>query len=623
MIGRHEVPWLLAAAVALVVFPSVAVGELNPAQISDKGESASTPRIASDSSGNIVAIWREVDGDVSAIRAALRPAGESWSSPRRISTPAADTESPRLAVDRLGNAIAVWQRSNGHDSVVQAAVRPADGNWSEPQNLSSPGEVAFTPDVAVRAGKITAVWTVLRDRRTVVESSSRTVAGSWTSAQTVSGPVGNASAPAVAVDDQGDGVAAWRWSDGAFLVVQASVRSTAGVWSTPEVLSGPGRSASQPQVAMDASGEAVVGWIRNNGSWLAAQVVSRPVGGEWEDVQNLTQRGGNARQLDLTMNSRGDAAVTWVQGRLQATADLLSAFRPAGSRRWSRALVSDGWSRLGARIALDEQGNATAVWTGSWTISASFKPAGEDWQENYLLSDFEHYSVYPSVTTQRPQNATAIWITREIESESADDFIETVSYDVNTAQEESDDEGDDEGEDEDEDEQSSEGLTYRGTRGSDRLVGTRGNDVFYGFAGNDTIDGRGGRDVVYGGRGSDSILGGSGSDRLFGGLGRDRIIAGRGRDVVYGGSGPDRVAGGPGDDRLFGGFGRDRIHGGRGDDALLGGRGRDLLYGGSGNDRIRARDIQSDAVSGGSGLDSYRLDRRLDHARSIESRMRR
>jgi hypothetical protein len=621
MISRHRLPWL-SAAVALAAFPSGAVAELNPTEISAAGESASAPQIASDGSGDVVAVWRAGDGDTSAIRATVRAEG-AWSSPRRISTPAAGTESPRLAMDRLGNAVVIWQRSTGHDSVVQAAVRPAGGSWSEPMALSGPEEVAFNPDVAARSGNITAVWTVLRDRRTEIVSSYRTVSGSWAPAQTLSGPVGNTSAPVVAVDDEGGAVAAWRWSDGAFLVVQASVRSPEGAWSAPEVLSAPGRSASQPQVAMDAKGNAAVAWIRNNGSWLAAQVASRPAGGGWEAVQNLTQRGGNARQLDVTMNSRGDAVAMWVQGRLQASADLLSAFRAAGSHRWIRARVSDGWSRLGARIALDEQGNATAVWSSSWTISASFKPAGEPWQDNYLLSNFEHYSAAPVVTTQRSENATALWLSRDRESEEADDFVDTVSYDVNTAKEEADEEEDEEDDDGEEDEEETEGLTYRGTAEADRLVGTAGNDVFYGFGGNDAIFGKGGRDIVYAGRGRDVIVGGAGSDRLFGGLGRDRIVAGRGRDVVFGGNGADRLSGGSGADRLFGGIGRDRITGGRGDDALKGGRGRDRLDGGPGNDRIRARDRRPDIVFGGSGLDLYRLDRWLDHARSIESRLRR
>jgi hypothetical protein len=170
---------LLATAVALVVFPTAATGELQPADLSRGGASGSTPRIASDGAGNIVAVWREIDDETSAIRAAVQPAGGSWTSGQQISAPAPATESPRLAMDRLGNAVAVWQRSNGHDSVVQAAIRPAGGDWSPPQDLSEPGEPAFNADVALEAGQVTAVWTVLRDRRTAVETSSAPVAGSW------------------------------------------------------------------------------------------------------------------------------------------------------------------------------------------------------------------------------------------------------------------------------------------------------------------------------------------------------------------------------------------------------------------------------------------------------------
>jgi Ca2+-binding RTX toxin-like protein len=728
--------WLLAA-IALGVFPSAAVGELKPADISGQGESGSSPRIVSDGAGDIVAIWREVDGDTSAIRAAFRPAGESWRPAQRISIPALATESPRVAMDKAGNAVAVWQRSSGHDSVVQAAIRPAGGVWSEPEDLSGPGKVAFNADVAAKAGKMTAVWNVLRERRTVVESSSRMVAGPWAPAQTISAPVGNTSAAVVAVDDQGTAVASWRWSDGAFLVVQAAVRSKDGVWSAPEVLSGPGRSASLPRVAMDASGDAVVAWLRNNGSWTAAQVAYRTAAGDWEAIHNLSERGGNARQLDLAMNSRGDAVITWIQSQLRASANLWSSLRPAGSRSWSRVLVSAAWYGLDARIALDEQGNATAVWAGSNTISASFKPVGEPWQDDYLLSGYEFSTAQPAVTTQRPENATAAWV----RSGETDDYVQAVSYDITTYKEEADEEETDEEEEEEEEEEedeeeaeeqeepTTEGQTYRGTSESDTFVGTPGNDIFYGYGGSDLIDGRGGRDIVYGGPGRDLIKGGTGSDRLFGGFGRDRIVGGsgsdalrggpgadvlrgnngrdvlhgavgresidggegrdvvhggpgadriaggigadrlfgglgrdriiggpgrdvlrggpgadvlrgnggrdvlrgaagrevmdggEGRDVVYGGPGADRIAGGIGADRLFGGFGRDRIRGGRGDDRLTGGRGQDSLNGGSGNDAFRARDRRPDTVFGGTGLDFYSLDRWLDRARSIESRL--
>ena len=645
---------LLAAVVVLITLPASATGQLKPIDLSRGAASASSPRIASDGSGNIVAVWREVEGDASAIRAAVRPAGGTWSAPEKISAQVAGIESPELAVDRLGNAVAVWQRSTGDISVVQSAVRPAGGAWSEPQDLSAPTETSFNADVALKAARATAVWTVLQDRRTRVESSSRPINGSWSPALTLSGPVGNASTPVVAVDDGGGAVAAWRWADGAFLVVQGAVRTKNGVWSAPSVLSGLGRSASQPQVAMDSSGNAIVGWLRFNGSWTAAQVAPLAAAGTWGPARTLSERGGNARRLDLVMNTGGDAVVTWTQSRLLSSADLWASFRPAGSARWTGGSVTDSWFGLDQRVALDERGNATVVWAGSETISASFKPVGEAWQPNYLLSDYENLAAQPAVTTQRAENATAVWVG----TAGSRDVVQSVSYDVNTYKEFLDedegDEGDDEGGD---DEFAVQGRTFRGTPGSDTLVGTPGSDVFYGYAGRDVIDGRGGRDIVYGGRGRDLLIGGGGSDRLIGGDGSDRLIGGRGRDLlrgglgsdflagnrgrdvlygaagfdeingglgrdtVYGGLGADKISGGGHADRIFGGFGRDQIRGDGGSDMLSGGNGPDLLDGGSGNDVVRARDRAADIVLGGTGLDFYSLDRWLDHARSIESRL--
>jgi RTX calcium-binding nonapeptide repeat (4 copies) len=651
MLGRTA---LFAAILAIVAFPMSAAGELQPNDISRSGVSGSTPRIASDGSGNIVAVWRELDGDRSTVGAAFRPAGGTWSSAQRISEPAPATESPKLAMDALGNAVAVWQRSTGHDSIVQAAVRPAGGDWSDPQNLSAPSEVAFNADIAIRAGRATAVWMALGDRHTAIETSSRAIDGAWAPAHPISGPIGNASAPVVAVDEAGGAVAAWRWSDGAFLVTQAATRSDQGVWSAPDILSGPGRSTSQPLLAMDAAGKAIVAWLRFNGSWTAAQVASRSAGESWGEARNLSERGGNARRLDMAMNARGDAIVTWTQTLLTSGANLWSAFRRASSDRWSRTQVTEYWSGLEARVALDERGNATAVWAGSFTTSASFKPVGEAWQPNFLLSDYEHTTAQPAVTTQRPENATALWV----RTGEAGDFVQAVSYDVNTYKAQQDEEEDEEEEEDDEyEEESLAGKTFRGTPGSDRLVGTTGNDVFYGYAGRDVIDGRGGRDLVYGGRGRDVIIGGAGSDRIFGGDGSDRISGRRGRDVirgglgsdllrgnrgrdviygaagldvisggtgrdlVYGGIGADRIAGGRNVDRLFGGDGADRLLGERGSDVLSGGHGTDVLNGGSGNDVFRAHDRGRDVVFGGTGLDLYSLDRWLDRARSIESRL--
>jgi Ca2+-binding RTX toxin-like protein len=350
--------------------------------------------------------------------------------------------------------------------------------------------------------------------------------------------------------------------------------------------------------------------------------VYRPAGGSWGPPTNLSNRGGKAADLDLAIARGGDAVALWTQKVRARYADLWSSSRPAGAAHWGKGELATGrWQGLQARVAIDDGGNATVVLAGSQTISASFKPAGEHWQADYLLSSYDVRAVQPAVTTHSSRNATAVWVGLGEE----DDGIQSVSYDIDTSakenqESESEDDSADQGDDEGGDGGDDEGEMFMGTGNADALVGTSGNDVFYGLGGNDVIDGRGGRDVIYGGPGNDRIVGGKGSDRIFGGAGRDRITSGRGRDLVFGGSGNDRIAGERSSDRLFGGAGRDRLSGGRGDDVLVGGPGRDVQLGNTGNDTLLARDRYRDKAFGGSGLDRYRLDRWLDRARSIESR---
>lgn len=562
------------ACLVIVLFPQGGASELKPDTISPIHRSGSEPQLASDGSGDVVAVWRDVDDNGESIRAAFRPRYGSFGDSETISVPAVATESPRVAMDSLGNAVAVWHTSTtARDSIVQAAVRPAGGSWTDPQVLSDPREPAFAPDISIEAGRMTAVWVARDQFRPVIQTTSRTMTGLWTPPVTISGPVGGAYAPTVAMDDKGGAVAAWQWWDGSYRRVEAAIRSSDGRWSGPDELSAPGHTATAPLVAMDAAGNAIAAWIRSNGVAPAAQTASHPVGGAWSLPRNLSRRGRNAATLDLAMNRRGDAVVSWVQA-----GGLKTAFRVPGETKWTRIPITASWGGLGAHIALDEEGDATMVWDDGYEVSATYKPEGEPWQDDYMLTGFdeEESGFWSSVVTaQSHNNALAAWV----KADANDDEIQAVGYDRDTSRLLNEDEGDDEGDEGDEEE------FIQGTRHADRLVGTPGNDVFYARGGDDVIIGRGGRDVVYGGPGDDLVLGGRGSDRLFGGPGRDRIVGGRGNDVLVGNSG------------------------------------RDVLKGDRGDDVLRGADRARDRVFGGTGFDRYRLDPWLDRARSIESRL--
>jgi RTX calcium-binding nonapeptide repeat (4 copies) len=559
------------ACLLIVLFPQAGASELKPDTISPAHRSGSEPQLVSNGSGDVVAIWRDIDDNAESIRAAFRPRYGGFGDSETISVPALAAESPRVAMDRLGNAVAVWHVSTtGRDSLVQASIRPAGGAWSAPQVLSDPSEPAFGADVSIQAGRMTVAWVARDQFRPVIQTATRTLADPWTPPVTISGPVGGAYEPTVAMDDKGGAVAAWQWWDGSYRRIEAAVRSSDGAWTKPEELSAPGHTATAPIVAMDAAGNAVAAWIRSNGIAPAAQTATRSAGGVWSLPRNLSRRGRNAASLDLAMNRRGDAVVSWVQA-----GGLKTSFRAPGETKWTRVPITASWGGLGAHIALDEEGDATMVWDDGYEVSATYKPEGEPWQDDYLLAGYgdEDEGYWSSVVTaQSRNNALAAWVV----GGANDDMINVVGFDKDTSRLEHQDEGDDDGD---------EGEFIQGTRHADRLVGTPGNDVFYARGGDDVIIGRGGRDVVYGGPGNDLILGGRGSDRLFGGPGRDRIIGGRGNDVLVGNSG------------------------------------RDLLKGNRGDDVLRGVDKSRDRVFGGTGLDRYRLDPWLDRARSIESRL--
>lgn len=121
--------------------------------------SANTARVALDSAGNGFAIWTQRDEDAFDIWVRRFEDG-AWRSAEMIDTiEDASAFDPELAVDALGNAIAVWrQAAAGQTSVV--ASRYADGAWGEPQAVSDPTLPAIDPRVAVDpSGRVSVVWT--------------------------------------------------------------------------------------------------------------------------------------------------------------------------------------------------------------------------------------------------------------------------------------------------------------------------------------------------------------------------------------------------------------------------------------------------------------------------------
>jgi hypothetical protein len=163
------------------------------------------------------------------LAAAPANAAPTWLAPDDLSATGQNAESPQVALDSQGDAVAVWRRYDGANYIVQAATRPAGGAWQEPDDLSEAGQ--------------------------------------------------NAENPQVAVDSQGDAVAVWRRYDGANYIVQAATRPTGGAWQEPDDLSATGQNAENPQVAVDSQGDAVAVWRRYDGANYIVQAAGYDAAG--------------------------------------------------------------------------------------------------------------------------------------------------------------------------------------------------------------------------------------------------------------------------------------------------------------------------------------------------------
>lgn len=288
-----------------------------PVNLSTAGENSQNADFTLDGSGSLVAVWRGSNGDYDIIQSSRSTnSGVSWSTPENLSLTGEDARSPRVSADGSGYAVAVWSRSDGSNNLIQSSRSSNGGlSWSTPENLSESGQGADDPRIAVDgSGNAVAVWRRSDGNDDIVQSS-RLVAGgvSWSTPVNVS-PAGIQSAtPRIAVDGSGNAVAVWRLADVGGTIIQSSRLAAGGSgWSTPEQLSVSGFSSDNPQVAANESGNAVAVWQQSNGSNSIIRFSQSTDGGaNWSEPTDLSEPGQSAIHPEVAVDASGNAVAVW------------------------------------------------------------------------------------------------------------------------------------------------------------------------------------------------------------------------------------------------------------------------------------------------------------------------
>ncbi len=292
---------------------------------------------------------------------------------------------------------------------VQPALPALAASWSSPVQL--PGSCGSA--VAVnQAGAMAAGGTfTAADGTTHVQVCTSPDGKTWQAADL--GPGGTephgGQHPAVALSPDGHAVAVWGGTAGCpaacDYVVQAAVRPPGGGWGAPVTLTtdlyfGGGGIV----LGMDGAGNAIAAWVGNYADESHYAVL--PAGGSWGPVQTLSNGNvqGAAHGLGLAVSPDGSVVVTFANSHdtiWAASGTILGGLSAPVS------VAAGDYSKDSApKVALDDAGNASLVWSQTGRTEAATRSPGGTWSAPAVLASQSSSSV--ATATDGAGNAIAV-----------------------------------------------------------------------------------------------------------------------------------------------------------------------------------------------------------------------
>jgi hypothetical protein len=417
-----------AKAVVFVLLALVLVGMAGAAaptmprwlpvrSLSQTGADAVIPDVAVDENGNMVVVWAQAKGSVWTVDTADRPPGGPWSAPLALSAPAKNVAAPELALAG-SHLAAVWDRYDGKHLIAQASERdPKTGAWEPAVALSSAQADAESPRIAVNPrGDAIAVWVSVDGSGWTVMAAWRRAGGSWAPPVALDTPQVGAAAPDVVLDGVGRAVVAWASTSGPGWRVRVTARGSDGTWAKATDISGPDATGSiAPKLALEKTGAVTAVWSRDLGTGVVIETATRPAAtGVWSSITQLFSPGPDALAPVLAVDQRGDGVIVWTSSAPAGLSVSVSVRLPG--KAWKAPVVLDT-AKTGAvapKVALDSRGDALLVWTrvtdGKSRVRAARLPAGSTvWSAPQTLSRPGADALTPRAALDGNGDGAVVW----------------------------------------------------------------------------------------------------------------------------------------------------------------------------------------------------------------------
>lgn len=198
----------------------------------------------------------------------------------------------------------------------------------------------------------------------------------------------------------------------------ASPASAAPSWLPPVNVPGVGKGAESPQVAVDSQGNATAIWRRWSGEKHIIESAVRSVGRAWSVPATLDVDAGgggeSSQSPQVAVDPEGNATAVWERRLDGRTFGIKSATRPAGGS-WSAPVTIASRGRFNGRprVVVDSKGNATAVWLWSLgessVVQSATHPAGGSWSAPVDVSTVGQAAFFFDVALDPQGGATAVW----------------------------------------------------------------------------------------------------------------------------------------------------------------------------------------------------------------------
>jgi hypothetical protein len=386
----------------------------------------------------------------------VQDSGDSreWSEPTLVEHVGQGALRPRVAMDALGTAIAVWDQTDPVTGVPPGTDQSASddiwtnrselrGAWGEEpvrldlQEQNEPGDsiwpqigldrqgnalVAFLQEEALDDGERLTVWAVRYQNgewgpARCIQSREEDRFCSAIAAVETASPF-----PRVAVNDEGNAVVVW---------VQQRNDSSTGIFINRSTFGGSWGDAkpvvptqiadmAAPGVGIDPSGNVTVVWEQLDGEVSSIWAIRFPAQGASGTPAALEfDNEGDARDPQVAVDSAGNAIAVWRQRETQDARFQIYANRyPASDGRWRDPTpigVTEAGDAGKPQLAMSDDGSAVVVWAqsngdlvGVW--SNRFSP-DLDWEGPTPIGPLDLGPArLPQVASSPSGDAVAVWV---------------------------------------------------------------------------------------------------------------------------------------------------------------------------------------------------------------------